>query len=100
MTFPRIGWNHLDIKRLMELLSSVERDSVIDSDDVDRKRPRTNEKSVKEKQSSIISLFTGQDGSRTGPPIDLPITSTSKQLEALVNTLLENDDMVRRYFVY
>jgi hypothetical protein len=78
----------------MELLSAVERDSASALDDGDRKRARVSEKSVKEKQSSIISLFTAQDGSRTGPPIDLPITSTSKQLEALVNTLLENEDTV------
>jgi hypothetical protein len=46
------------------------------------------------KPSSLITLFTTQDGTRTGPPIEIPINSTSKQLDTLINTLLENTDPV------
>lgn len=53
----------------------------------------SNENVVK-KPSSVISLFTAQDGTRTGPPVELPISSTSKQLDILINTLLENTDPV------
>lgn len=41
--------------------------------------------------SSVIVNFTDQDGNRTGPPIDLPVESTSKQLETLVNSLLGHE---------
>ena len=81
----------------MEVLSTNE--GGVDVDDVgdaSRKRARTSQDAAKEKPSSVITLFTAQDGSRTGPPIDLPMSSTPKQLEALVNTLLENEDHVRK----
>jgi len=42
--------------------------------------------------SSVIVAFLNIDGIRTGPPIDLPVQSTSKQIEILVNSLLENKD--------
>lgn len=59
----------------------------------DKIQENTNETSTK-KPSSIISLFTAQDGTRTGPPVELPISSTSKQLDILINTLLENTEPV------
>jgi hypothetical protein len=49
------------------------------------------------KPSSIISLFTTQDGTRTGPPIEIPMSSTAKQLDILINTLLENTEPVRLF---
>mmetsp|Transcript_23022 Transcript_23022/g.33685 ORF Transcript_23022/g.33685 Transcript_23022/m.33685 type:complete len:506 (-) Transcript_23022:14-1531(-) len=60
-----------------------------DGDDVTNPSKRQRQT---EKPSSLISHFTAQDGSRTGPPIDIPLSSTPKQLEVLVNTLLENED--------
>ena len=42
--------------------------------------------------SSIIVNFVNSDGVRAGPPVDLPMGSTLKQLELLVNALLNNDD--------
>lgn len=47
------------------------------------------------KPSSIISLFTAQDGTRTGPPVEIPMSSTAKQLDVLINALLENTEPVR-----
>jgi hypothetical protein len=45
--------------------------------------------------SSIISVFMSEAGDRAGPPVDLPTTTTAKQLQQLVNSLLNNDDKVR-----
>ena len=45
-----------------------------------------------EPPSSLLVKFLSNDGTRVGPPIDLPTTSTSKQLEQLINSLLENDE--------
>ena len=42
--------------------------------------------------SSLLVKFLSNDGTRLGPPIDIPTTSTSKQLEQLINSLLENDE--------
>lgn len=44
--------------------------------------------------SSIISLFISQNKQRTGPPIEIPLNSNIKQLNALINTLLENNEQV------
>lgn len=44
--------------------------------------------------SSIISVFLNESGERAGPPIDLPVQSTAKQLQHLINTLLNNEDKV------
>ena len=45
-----------------------------------------------EPPSSLLVKFLSNDGTRLGPPIDLPTISTSKQLEQLINSLLENDE--------
>ena len=44
--------------------------------------------------SSIISLFINQDDLRAGPPLDIPVQTTSKQLEQLVNSLLQNEQQL------
>jgi hypothetical protein len=44
--------------------------------------------------SSVVAHFTTQEGVRTGPPVEIPVTSTTKQLETLINALLENTDPV------
>ncbi len=41
--------------------------------------------------SSVIANFLNKEGERSGPQISLPAGSTAKQLEVLVNSLLEND---------
>jgi ribosome assembly protein 4 len=41
--------------------------------------------------SSVIVNFTNREGDRAGAPIDLPISSTTEQLQKLVNSLLDND---------
>lgn len=51
----------------------------------------TTKSSVLPIPSSVIVSFIDKDGNRTGPPIDLPTQSTSKQLESLINALLENE---------
>lgn len=45
--------------------------------------------------SSVISVFFNEAGERAGPPIDLPVNSTAKQLHGLINSLLNNEDKVR-----
>lgn len=42
--------------------------------------------------ASTIIQFVSPDGEATGPAIDLPLSSTPKQLEDLLNSLLENDE--------
>lgn len=44
--------------------------------------------------SSIIASFKNQDGVSSGTPVDVPIKSTAKQLEMLINSLLSNTDAV------
>ena len=60
------------------------------------KRARVTEKAVQETQlpSSIIIKLSTHDGTTTGNPIEVPIQSTSTQLEVLLNSLLENEDKV------
>jgi ribosome assembly protein 4 len=55
-------------------------------------QPTTASSSTNIIPSSVIVAFLNIDGIRTGPPIDLPVQSTSKQIEILVNSLLENKD--------
>jgi ribosome assembly protein 4 len=42
--------------------------------------------------SSVIVNFLNSENSRAGPPVDLPVEATSKQIELLVNSLLENKE--------
>lgn len=44
--------------------------------------------------SSVIVKFSKHDGTSTGNPIEIPIQSTSAQLEILLNSLLDNDEKV------
>ena len=45
--------------------------------------------------SSLIISFKNQEGSNSGTPsVDLPLSSTSKQLELLINSLLANQETV------
>lgn len=57
-----------------------------------QQQPTTASSSTNIIPSSVIVAFLNIDGIRTGPPIDLPVQSTSKQIEILVNSLLENKD--------
>jgi len=43
--------------------------------------------------SSVISCFSNAEGERTGPPIELLLESTQKQMETLINSLMGNDEM-------
>ncbi len=45
--------------------------------------------------ASVIIRFTRHDGSVAGSAIQVPIDSTARQLEALVNSCLENEETVR-----
>ena len=49
-------------------------------------------KSKKSLPSSLITIFETPDGERAGAPIDLPLLTNAKQIEQLVNTLLNNDE--------
>ena len=44
--------------------------------------------------TSLIVKFLNQDKQLTGNPIDVPVDITIKQLEILINSLLENDNAV------
>jgi hypothetical protein len=44
--------------------------------------------------SSIISSLTNEAGERAGPPVEIPVSSTAKQLQLLVNSLLSNEEKV------
>lgn len=44
--------------------------------------------------SSVISIFSSVDGTRAGPPIDLPVATSSNQLEQLINNLLGSSEVV------
>ena len=50
--------------------------------------------SVSTLPSSVIVKFSKHDGTSTGNPIEIPIQSTSAQLETLLNQLLANDEKV------
>lgn len=56
---------------------------------VSRKRP-----AEEDTPSSIITTFSNADGVRAGPPVQLDVSSSQKQLELLVNTILNNTDGV------
>ena len=62
-----------------------------DSEERKTKRARSG---PAELPSSVISVFFNEAGERAGPPIDLPVSSTAKQLQGLINSLLSNDDKV------
>lgn len=66
------------------------------SDKVASKKAKTGEETAAPADSSIPSSiivnFLNSDNQRAGPPVDLPVESTSKQIEMLVNSLLENKD--------
>jgi len=47
--------------------------------------------------SSLIVSFKSEDGSQSGSPIDLPINSSTKQLENLLNSLLSNAEGVMTF---
>lgn len=44
--------------------------------------------------SSVICALANEAGETAGQQVDLPITSTAKQLQQLLNSLLENEDKV------
>ena len=44
--------------------------------------------------SSVMSSFLNQDGERASTQIELPSSSTAKQLEMLVNSLLKNESSI------
>ena len=54
----------------------------------------TDKSSLSVMPSSVISILTNEAGERAGAPVDLPVSTTSKQLQLLINTLLSNDDKV------
>ena len=44
--------------------------------------------------SSVVARFCSAEGERTGPQVEVPVGTSNKQLEVLVNSLLENEDPV------
>jgi len=50
--------------------------------------------------SSVIVHFANGDGIRAGPPVDIPISTTTKQLELLLNSLLEKESSPLPYAFY
>lgn len=57
------------------------------------KRARTLEEPASALPSSVIVQFS-KGGEHTGPLIDLPVDSSTQQLEELINTLTENEERV------
>ena len=58
------------------------------------KRAKVAESAADGLPSSVIVQFSkGEE--RAGPLIDLPVSSTTQQLEELVNAITENEDRVR-----
>ena len=66
---------------------------------VDDKPPAKKSKTgptIQEPPSSLIVGFKSQDGEeKSTPSVDLPVDTSSKQLELLINSLLGNEDSVR-----
>nr|CCA23149.1 notchless family protein putative [Albugo laibachii Nc14] len=54
----------------------------------------------KSSNMSIIAQFQQDDGTKIGPQIDLPLTSTVRQLEELVNQLQQNGSTKTPYSFY
>eukprot|EP01036_Dinobryon_divergens_P033268 gene33268-43016_t len=50
--------------------------------------------------SSLIVNFVDGDGNRAGSPVDIPVSSTVKQLELLLNTLLRKETTPVPYAFY
>ena len=57
------------------------------------KRAKTTEEPASALPSSVIVQFS-KGGEHTGPLIDLPVDSSTQQLEELINTLTENEERV------
>lgn len=43
-----------------------------------------------ETSSSVLVQMCNEDGDLSGPPFDVPLSITSKQLQLLCNSMLEN----------
>ncbi|XP_076805283.1 notchless protein homolog 1-like [Clavelina lepadiformis] len=43
-------------------------------------------------EGSVLVQMCNEDGESTGPPLDVPLSVTAKQLQLLCNSLLENDE--------
>lgn len=56
------------------------------------KKAKKSTKALAPLPSSVIVSFINQEQSEAGPPVDLPIEATAKQLELLVNSLLSNTE--------
>ena len=41
-------------------------------------------------EGSVLVQMCNEDGESTGPPLDVPLSVTAKQLQLLCNSLLEN----------
>ena len=51
-----------------------------------------NEKLLPHARINVIAQLVDMDGNNAGPQLDLPHDCTSKQLEELLNTLLNNTE--------
>ena len=45
---------------------------------------------------SLVAQFCNADGERVGPPVDLPVDLTQKQMQDVLNKLQENEEEVQR----
>ena len=47
-------------------------------------------------ETSLVIQFTSANGDKLDPSVELPLDTTVKQLETLLNTLLKNEDQVQQ----
>lgn len=53
-------------------------------------------KKQKIEAESLVVQFSSATGEKLEPSVDLPLSTTTKQLETLLNTLLKNEEQVRK----
>lgn len=78
---------------LISRMSAFGSSSTVANNDAKRRKKDVPSSSASQLPSSLIINFKNQEGSDGGTPsVDLPVATTSKQLELLINSLLSNTD--------
>ena len=78
---------------IISTMSGFASSSAAATNDAKRRKKDVPSSSASQLPSSLIISFRNQEGSDGGTPsVDLPVATTSKQLELLINSLLSNTD--------
>lgn len=67
---------------------------------INKKQRTDNTETVQLIPSSIIVSFSNNEGVSVGPPVDLPVDTDSKQLELLLNSILDSENSPLPYAFY